>query len=137
MRAFRSSLLLVILSFVFSSFHGSRSIDHSLLGFWSYSSYENNTFIYSKRRTFDDKQSGIWFRSQDRLVKRQNRSWCGTGPISYTNYDGQWSSLSDSTVTMTFAFWGGRIQTSWQIMDVSDSTLTFKVLEEKALRPLR
>ena len=80
---------------------------NELISVWVYSDYENEVIEYVKSKNFNKNESGIEFKKNGKLIKRQNIGWCGTPPITYDNYDGSWEFSSDSTLTIIYDYWGG------------------------------
>ncbi len=123
-----------VILFSVTSFTDSPKSDDSLLATWVYDSYVGGTMNYTKEESFNEDKPGIQFKSGGKLVKRQNVGWCGTPPIDYGDNDGTWKQTSDSTITISYHYWGGTAEEDWQIMNVSDKNLTVKQLSYRSGR---
>ncbi|MES2555789.1 MAG: hypothetical protein V4604_06550 [Bacteroidota bacterium] len=112
----------------FSSFTNAPKTNDALIGTWIYSDSEDEAMSYKKVQSFKEDEGGIAFQSGGKLIKRQNVGWCGTPPIQYGNNDGTWKQTSDSTITISYAYWGGNVEEDWLIVQVSDKKMTIKQL---------
>ena len=115
----------------FASFTRVHKTNDPMIGTWVYSDYDDadGTISYEKVKSFKEDEPGIEFKASGKLIKRQNVGWCGTPPIQYGNNDGTWKQTSDSTITISYGYWGGTAEEDWQIVRVSDTKLTVKQLE--------
>ncbi len=82
--------------------------DNLLLGIWTYSGYQNDAVVYTRSDGFTDSPC-YKFKSDGTLLERKNSGWCGTPPVSYSDYDGSWSVINDTIVEIKSAYWGGEI----------------------------
>jgi len=80
--------------------------DNLLIGVWNYSDYIDNTTIYTRSNEFVDGPC-YKFNSDGTLTERKNSGFCGTPPISYADYSGNWSILNDTIINVTVGYWGG------------------------------
>lgn len=100
------------------------SSDQSLLiGTWVYDGYENDAYVYVRANKFDPNKSGIEFKSNGHLTKRQNVGWCGTPPVTYGNYKGSWSQVTNESITIRYKYWGGEAEQDWKIVGLTDQML--------------
>lgn len=106
-----------------------------LVGVWIYDKYEDEAVKYVKHKAFEKDVSGIKFKKNGELVRRQNVGWCGTPPITYSNYDGTWKVTSDSTLTIRYKYWGGDAEQDWLIKELSASVLKIKRLDYREYPP--
>jgi len=121
-----------LLPLLLTSFQYSDSIDIELLhGVWVETEYANETYTFNRAKAFHKKKPGIEFKKGGKLLKRQNAGWCGTPPITYTNNEGSWSIEPDATLRLSYQFWGGTINTTWQVQQLDRNTLEARVLEFK------
>jgi hypothetical protein len=90
--------------------------DNLLLGTWVYSEWENDASVYVRKNEFADNQC-YRFNSDGTLTERKNSGWCGTPPITYADYDGTWSVINDTLVSVTAGYWGG---TTTYKMDIEE-----------------
>lgn len=106
---------------------------NKLVGVWVYSKYDNQISEFVKKQDFEKDQPGIQFEAGGKLVKRQNVGWCGTPPITYGNYDGHWKINPDSSLTVKYDYWGGKIEENWEILFLSHRELNVKRLSYKTI----
>ena len=106
----------------------------SIEGHWVYESMDEVGYEYVRDARFTKSQPGVAFLSDGKLIKRQNSGWCGTPPISYSNYDGSWEWLDDKTISMTYPFWGGTIQEQWEILEMNNKTLKINIVEHEVIK---
>ncbi|CAF1324172.1 unnamed protein product, partial [Didymodactylos carnosus] len=52
-------------------------------------------------------KSGYEFKSDGKFIQRENVGWCGTPPITYGNYDGQWNVINETMLTISSSDWKG------------------------------
>lgn len=100
--------------------------EHKLIGSWVYHSEEVNLLHRKKIDHLEESMGGIQFLQNGKLLVRQNAGWCGTPPISYSNFDGTWKVNADSTLDLTYSFWGGKVVEQWKIEALSDSVLSYR-----------
>ena len=93
---------------------------------WVRVGYEESISILRKSEKLDENEYGFIVHPDGKFTERKNAGWCGTAPISYTNYEGQWKKLSDSLLEITVGYWGGT--TSYQMEIVSLSSDELKIL---------
>jgi hypothetical protein len=97
-----------------------------IYGIWVETGFEDSLSVFRKSAKLDDNLPGFIIHQNGRFIKRQNSGWCGTPPISYANYEGEWVKLSDSLIDITVDYWGGT--TSYQMEIVSLSSGKMKIL---------
>jgi hypothetical protein len=94
-----------------------------LLGNWINPQYSDSLITLESSPNLVDTVYGISFKSNGKLVERKNIGWCGTPPISYGNYEGNWSE-KDSVVNIEVGFWGGTVALQWEIVSIDNKHLT-------------
>jgi hypothetical protein len=80
--------------------------DNLLIGVWNFSEFRDNTYIYTRSNDFVDGPC-YKFNSDGTLTERKNSGFCGTPPISYADYTGNWSIINDTLINVTSGYWGG------------------------------
>jgi len=104
--------------------------EKNILGHWSYeSTNKEEVKTYKSRNSFPRTKGGIAFLEDGKLIVRQNAGWCGTPPISYRNFDGNWKWINENTIALEYAFWGGTINEEWEIVSVDKNVLNIKSLK--------
>lgn len=117
-----------------SSFNLQNEKEDQLIGVWVYSGSDDGMITYFKSESFKEEKSGIEFKKSGKLNKRQNAGWCGTPPITYKNYKGNWKYTSDSTLTIEYDYWGGKAEEDWQVIELSADSLKVKRVEYRTER---
>jgi hypothetical protein len=120
----------IFLLIIPSAINNGKELSSAILGVWLFdeSSYANNSMKLVKRDDLVDDRAGIVFQSNGDLLKRQNVGWCGTPPVQYGNYDGDWTLSADSVLTLHYEYWGGWAIEKWKIQELSDSALVVSLL---------
>lgn len=76
---------------------------------------------------------GFCFQADQKFIERKNAGWCGTPPISYADFDGNWSQ-TDSILNISVAYWGGEAEYRWKIISLDeDKLVVYKVKEDYRL----
>ena len=92
---------------------------------WVYSEFDEGleAYIYIASHSLKNDAPGFIFRGDGSLTTRRNSGWCGTPPISYTNYKGTWKYTSDTTLWLSTQFWGtsggaGNLEYNFKIIEL-------------------
>jgi hypothetical protein len=117
-------LLIVFISLFFSCTKDKIEIDpnNPLIGIWNYSDYNNNVQVYARSREFSDNQ-GFKFNTDGTLLERKNSGWCGTPPITYSDYPGKWAIINDTLIRLEVGYWGGSMTYNLDIESVNSDSL--------------
>ncbi len=99
---------------------------NDLYGTWVWAGYEERTTILKKSSELNDNQYGLIIRPGGKLIERKNAGFCGTPPITYANYEGEWKALSKNLLEIIVGYWGGT--TSYQMEIVSLSSDELKIV---------
>ena len=75
---------------------------------------------------------GIEFRKNGTLIKRQNAGWCGTPPITYSNQEGSWKILSDTSIQISYDYWRGQVEENLWIQASEEGILKYEIIESRA-----
>jgi len=78
---------------------------------------------------------GISFLQDNQIVERKNAGWCGTPPVYYADFDGQWN-LQGDTLSISVGYWGGTAQYKWKIIAVTNQHLTVYKISEIYPNPI-
>ena len=99
----------------------------SFIGSWVESGYEDNynIAVMTKADSLASDKYGFTFLANGEFIERKNSGWCGTPPISYGNFKGNWIKTSDSTIYIKVAFWGGQDTFSIVIVSLNSDKLKF------------
>lgn len=99
-----------------------------VVGKWENPSYKNDTIIFTKAQEKKEYEYLIQFKTDGSLVERKNAGWCGTPPIAYADYDGNWE-MKDSIIKVLVGYWGGQAKYEWKLLSVDQNQL--KILNIK------
>ena len=102
------------------------TIPANLEGTWVYRSYENDVYTMEKSFQLENDNSGLVILDNGAFVERKIVGWCGTPPVVYDNYQGNWESLSNKELKVTVGYWGGTENYTMEIVSVTNSLLKFK-----------
>ena len=103
-----------------------------IVGHWIEPEYNDTLITYKRAIALIDNEPGISFSSNATLTERKNSGWCGTPPISYSDFSGTWVE-NDSILDITVGFWGGSIIMEWEIGSISETELTFYIRNQETL----
>ena len=102
------------------------NIPANLEGTWVYRSYENYVYTMEKSFRLEDDNYGLVLLGNRKLIERKNVGFCGTPPVVYDNYEGNWESLSDTKLLINVEYWGGTENYTLEIVSVTNSVLKFR-----------
>lgn len=102
------------------------SIPDNLEGTWVYRSYQEDVFTMEKSINLENDNSGLIILDNGTFIERINVGWCGTPPVVYDNYQGNWESLSGTKLKINVGYWGGTENFTMDIVSVTNSVLKFK-----------
>jgi hypothetical protein len=129
MKKFKITLLLGLVLILATSTTIDNELEEMIIGVWVYKDYNDSSLVYQKRSKFNSNESGIEFKHNGKLLKRQNVGWCGTPPISYENYKGTWKKSTDSTVTIRYKYWGGMAEQDLLIIKITNEKMLLRSLD--------
>ncbi|WP_445710696.1 hypothetical protein [Flavobacterium sp.] len=120
-------IIIVAFFTVLSSFNKTESeISPFLFQNWIYENYQNGDQSFISKDRFQKDKSGIAFKENGTIVKRQNSGWCGTPPIDYVNVNGTWKEISESLLEIQYESWNGRNVDTIQIVEISKNKLVLR-----------
>lgn len=91
-------------------------------GSWINPIYNDSTIILEKSNDLKSNDYGIAFKDDGLLVERKNSGWCGTPPISYSDFNGTWA-IKDSVIQISVDYWGGKADYIWKIVSIDNYKL--------------
>jgi hypothetical protein len=101
-----------------------------LYGYWINPVVNDSISTFNKANSLEDDDYGFAFKSGHVFIERKNSGWCGTPPISYTDFEGTWTQ-TDSIIDITVGYWGGLADYQWKIMSIDKKKLKFIRLKEE------
>ncbi len=120
----------LFLIFFFSSCEQNKISGDGLVGYWTYSNYDetDNISIYDRKAKMPTDEYGMCFKSDGSFLELKNAGWCGTPPISYGTFEGSWTQSGD-TLFITVGFWGGTEKLTKLINSVDKDHLRLKIID--------
>ena len=100
-----------------------------LIGTWIFAGKENGCERLTRIRHLKKSRPGFKFLKNGKLINRSTIGWCGTPPIKYKNYPGTWKQTTDSTLMVTFEYWGGEATRDLLIVELTERQLIVKVTD--------
>jgi len=94
-----------------------------LYAFWVENGYDTDISIFKKANKFDSDKYGFQILECGKFVEWKNSGWCGTPPIVYANYDGKWSKVSNSIISVESPYWGGTMIFKIEIVSLNENEL--------------
>jgi hypothetical protein len=101
--------------------------DDSLVSAWIHPQYTDSIITFERSEKLIPGDYGLLLKNNYSLTERKNSGWCGTPPIVYGDFEGNWSKSND-TLNMEVGFWGGTTHIKWQVLSVDDNELRVKQL---------
>jgi len=98
-----------------------------LTGVWISPVYTDSTISFKRSAHLPENDYGLSLLSTGKLIERKNIGWCGTPPITYGDYEGNWSE-KDSVVQINVGFWGGEAKLIWKVIAINNDFLKVKQL---------
>ncbi len=97
----------------------------ALLGTWVERGMEGDTTIMQRVAKLDAERYGFAFINGGKFLERKNVGWCGTPPITYGDFAGEWMRQTENTVHVDVDYWGGRMHYDMRIISLELSELRF------------
>lgn len=107
-----------------------------LIGTWINPQYSETEITFDRSTDLPEKNYGITLMSEGKLIERKNIGWCGTPPISYSDYEGNWTE-NDSIIQINVGYWGGEAKLMWKVLSIDNSHLSVQILSEDYLQAPR
>ena len=102
----------------------------SLIGYWVDPQINDSIFTFEKAEKLPDNDYGLAFKEGQEFLERKNSGWCGTPPISYSDYAGTWN-LDGPIINITVGYWGRIVDYKWRIISIEKNKLIiYKINEE-------
>lgn len=98
-------------------------LTEKLVGYWVNPVSTDSLITYTKASFLIYDDYGFQFGEDHYFMERRNAGWCGTPPVVYDDFDGNWT-IKDSTVSITLNHSEGLIYYEWQVISVDENNLT-------------
>ena len=106
--------------------------NESIVGTWVADEQMGDTLLLQRSGAFDKEKYGFTINDDGSYIERKNSGWCGTPPIAYDNFEGNWEAVSDSLLDITVAFWGGMMTYQIRIIYLDAEELAIRYLYTEA-----
>jgi hypothetical protein len=104
----------------------------SIAGTWVEDGQNGDTLLLQRSGAFDEEKYGFTINDDGSFIERKNSGWCGTPPIAYDNFEGNWEAVSDSLLDITVAYWGGMMTYQIRIIYLDAEELSIRYLYTEA-----
>ncbi|TXD53475.1 MULTISPECIES: hypothetical protein [unclassified Polaribacter] len=116
----------LLIAIIFTSCENNQEIiinaDNLLIGTWVEPFYEEETTTFKRSNDLPSNASGITFKQDGSFIERSS-GWCGTPPLSYTDYIGSFE-IDETLVKIITDSYPNNYQ--WRIISVTATTLVVK-----------
>jgi hypothetical protein len=100
----------------------------AIIGTWVEDGNMENVTVMARRRSLDPERYGFIIKEDGTFIEHKNAGFCGTPPITYDTYEGEWVALSDSLLEITVGYWGGTLNYQIRIVSFERDTLKIRYL---------
>ncbi len=99
------------------------------MGTWIHDGFDetNKSFIYIKAAKLSKDRKGWIFKPNGDMIDRDNIGFCGTPPITYTDYESQWKKISNTKIEVDGKSWEGNKKYSFDIISITLDRLIVKL----------
>lgn len=92
----------------------------------------DSVLLFNRVSALDFNSYGFAFLKEGHFIERKNIGWCGTPPISYGNFQGEWT-MKGNKINLVSDYWGTkvigeRIHQEWELVSISENQMTIKRL---------
>lgn len=101
---------------------------HPLLGFWVSQSWEDDVYVMARAPHFASDRYGFAIFPDSRFLEHKNGTGCGTPPVFYQVYDGDWKFISENLYEVTTGYWGGTMTFRIELISLDETTLQCKFI---------
>ncbi len=126
MNIMKKLLVLCILSISLSACN---KVDFSLPieGHWTLESYTENGATFKRTDALPSKEYGFSFLNNGIFLENKNAGWCGTPPITYGVFEGNWIYLSENLIDIDTESWCGPQEMEFVILALTNESLRIEV----------
>ena len=94
-----------------------------IIGSWEEVSRKDTISVFHRVNDLEIEEYGFTINEDGTFLERKNSGWCGTPPIVYSVYEGEWKVVSDSVLEITVGFWGGVMVYNMHILSITFDSL--------------
>ncbi|TBN02731.1 hypothetical protein EYD45_11440 [Hyunsoonleella flava] len=98
---------------------GLKDSDNLLIGHWAEPEYTDQNVTFSRVNKLPAEGYGISFKTKNDFVERSS-GWCGTPPLSFSDYQGKWELMED-VITITQDHFPNNY--GWRIVSLTENEL--------------
>jgi hypothetical protein len=98
------------------------------IGFWHNPQLADSIWTFQRIYTFPENDYGFVMVRGGLFIERKNAGFCGTPPITYADYEGNWEK-SGQILTINTKSWAGSLQYIWRIKHNDNNTLSVVKLQ--------
>jgi hypothetical protein len=88
----------------------------------------DGSVFMNRQEELQDNSYGFVIRGDGTFLERKNAGWCGTPPITYDDFEGNWVARSDSLLDITVGYWGGVMNYQIRIVSLGEESLRIRFL---------
>lgn len=99
-----------------------------LFGHWERVESGIDGMVYKKVKELPTGNHGFTIRKNGEFRENANAGWCGTPPIHYEQYDGQWEELTEQELAIEVGFWGGTHQYVMRLLAFEGDVLRIETI---------
>jgi hypothetical protein len=99
-----------------------------IVGTWVEDTLRGDVKTLYRAGELDQDRYGFVIGEDGSYLERKNSGWCATPPIAYDNFEGSWTALSDSLLSITVGYWGGTMSYQIRILSVDELHLDIRYL---------
>lgn len=96
--------------------------DNPLIGIWNYSGQDENATVFTRSQELANSFC-YRFNADGTLIERNISGFCGTPPVSYTNYQGNWTMLNDTLIKVEVIYYDGNRNYKLDIESINTNSL--------------
>ena len=99
-----------------------------LTGHYINPQYSDQEILFEKSSKLEEKVYGISLLDNQQCIERRNIGFCGTPPVVFDDYHGQWN-LADSILSFQIESLEGIQNFQWKILLLDDKQLLVEILQ--------
>lgn len=109
--------------------------NNKLIGYWMNPVYADSTVSYGRVSGLKYNCYGIVFKADGTCIERKVDGWCGTPPVTYSDFNGTWT-MADSVISIKVGYWGGVAGYTWKLKSVTADSLKIVIKEQTFPYPM-
>jgi hypothetical protein len=104
--------------------------DNLIIGTWTYSENLDDILVFDRNNEFINNQC-FRFESDGTLTERANSGFCGTPPVSYADYRGNWIPVNDTLIMVRVDSWNGWTEFKLDIESLGPGHLKTRIVYDQ------